>query len=82
LRDRAAILERLQDLPAAAMAESEDVPGLIERHVLHGQGVGSVDVHSLASMALAEGAKLRTRYKKSRVFADALGCAFRDTTAH
>lgn len=82
LRDRLSILELLQDLPAAAAAEGEEVLGFIERHVLHGKGIGYVDVHLLASVALTEGAKLWTRDKKLRVVAQALGCAFQDSPPH
>jgi predicted nucleic acid-binding protein len=82
LRDRSSILELLQDLPAAAVAEGEEVLGFIESHVLHGKGIGYVDVHLLASVALTEGAKLWTRDKRLRVVAQALGCAFQGTKAH
>ena len=82
LRDRLSILELLQDLPAAAVADSAEVLGFIERHVLHGKGIGYVDVHLLASVALTEGAKLWTRDKSLRAVAVALRCAFQDTTAH
>jgi len=82
LRDRSSILELLQDLPAAVVAEGEEVLGFIERHVLHGNGIGYVDVHLLASVALTEGAKLWTRDKSLRRVAQALGCAFRDAAPH
>ena len=82
LGDRSSVLELLRDLPAPSVAESEEVLGFIERHVLHRKGIGYVDVHLLASVALTEGAKLWTRDKKLRVAAEALGCAFQDTTAH
>ncbi len=82
LRDRASVLELLQDLPAASVAESEELLGFIDRHGLHGKGIGYVDVHLLASVALTEGAKLWTRDKRLRVAAQALGCAFHDTAAH
>jgi predicted nucleic acid-binding protein len=79
LHDRASILELLQDLPAAAMAEGDEVLRFIERHVLHGKGIGYVDVHLLASVVLTEGAKIWTRDKKLRLVAEMLGCAFRET---
>jgi predicted nucleic acid-binding protein len=81
LRDRSSVLELLQDLPAASVAESEEVLGFIGRHVLHGKGIGYIDVHLLASVALTEGAKLWTRDTRLRVAAEALGCAFKDATA-
>lgn len=81
LRDRRSILDLLQDLPAATVAEGEEVLDFIERHALHGKGIGYVDVHLLASVALTEGAKLWTRDKSLRVLAQALGCAFQDAPA-
>lgn len=82
LDDRSSVLGLLQDLPAAAVAEGEEVLGFIERHVLHGKGIGYVDVHLLASVALTDGARLWTRDKRLRVAAEALGCAFQDAAAH
>jgi predicted nucleic acid-binding protein len=79
LHDRASILELLQDLPAAAVAEGDEVLGFIDRHVLHGKGVGYIDVHLLASVALTEGAKIWTRDKKLRLVAEMLGCAYQDS---
>ena len=76
LRDRNSILELLQDLPAAEVADSDEVLQFIERHVLHGKGIGYVDVHLLASVALTEGAKLWTRDIKLHRIAVALGCAY------
>jgi predicted nucleic acid-binding protein len=82
LRDRLSSLELLQELPAVAIAEGEDVLGFVERHVLHGKGIRYVDAHLLASVALTEGAKLWTRNKRLRLVAQAPGCAIQDTTAH
>ena len=82
LADRSTILELLQDLPASVVAESEEVLGFIERHRLHGKGIGYVDVHLLASVTLTDGAKLWTRDKRLRAAADALGFAHRDASVH
>ena len=82
LADRLAILELLQDLPAAVVAESDDVLGFIERHRLHGKGVGYVDVHLLASVMLTDGARLWTRDKRLRSVAQELDCACTDTNPH
>jgi predicted nucleic acid-binding protein len=75
LVDRPSILELLQDLPAAAVADGDEVLGFIERHGLHGKGIGYVDVHLLASVVLTDGARLWTRDKRLRAVAQALGCA-------
>ena len=79
LHDRMAVLELLQDLPAATVADSDEVLQFIERHLLHGKGIGYVDVHLLASVALTDGAKIWTRDKKLRLVAALLGCAYQDT---
>jgi hypothetical protein len=76
LRDRESILELLQDLPPAVVANSDEVLQFIERHVLHGKGIGYVDVHLLASVALTEGAKLWTRDMKLHRIAAAFGSAY------
>ena len=39
-------------------------------------GIGYVDVHLLASVALSDGAQLWTRDKRLRAVADDLGCAY------
>ncbi len=82
LADRASILELLQDLPAALVAEHHELLAFIDRHALHGKGIGYVDVHRLAAVALSGGAKLWTRDKRLGVAAQALGCAFVATAAH
>ena len=82
LSDRSSILELLRDLPAAVVAEGEEVLGFIERHRLHGKGIGYVDVHLLASALLTKRASLWTRDKRLHMAAQELGCAFRGSTAH
>jgi predicted nucleic acid-binding protein len=79
LHDRASIVELLQDLPAAAVVESDEDLRFIERRALHGKGIGYVDVHLLASVALTEGASIWTRDKKLRLVAQMLGCAYRES---
>lgn len=76
LRDRKSILSLLQDLPAAVVANGDEVLHFIERHALHGKGIGYVDVHLLASVALSERTRLWTRDLKLRRVAAALGCAY------
>jgi predicted nucleic acid-binding protein len=79
LRDRESILELLQDLPAAAVADGDEVLRFIDSHALHGKGIGYVDVHLLASVALTEGARIWTRDKKLRLVAQMMGCSYQDT---
>ena len=75
LRDRSSILELLQDLPAAVVADPGEALHFIERHALHGKGIGYVDVHLLASVALTDGARIWTRDLRLARVAAALGCA-------
>jgi predicted nucleic acid-binding protein len=77
LADRDMLLELLQQLPQAAVAEAGEVLGYIERQALYGKGIGYVDVHLLASAAIG-GAKLWTRDKRLQTAAAELGCALSD----
>ena len=63
LKKRQTILSLLQALPSAIIAEHEEVIGLIEKHGLMGMGLGSIDIHLLAS-AILTGAPLWTLDKK------------------
>ena len=76
LRDRTSLLELLQDLPRAVMATDDEVMHFIERHSLHGKGIGYIDIHLLVSVALTAGATLWTRDQKLRQSATALGFAY------
>jgi predicted nucleic acid-binding protein len=46
----------LKALPEAHLVEHEEVMSFLEAHRLYGQGIGSVDVHLLASTLLARSA--------------------------
>lgn len=78
LSDRSKILELLQELPTVVVADNDEALGFIERHALHGKGIGFVDVHLLASAALTHEARLWTRDKRLHGVADELGLAFQD----
>lgn len=80
LADRALILELLQQLPAAMVAEPDEALGYVERHKLYGKGLGYVDVHLLASAAIG-GTKLWTRDKRLRAAAEELGCTFPEASS-
>lgn len=80
LTDRGAILALLQHLPMAAVAEPDEVLGYINRHKLHGKGIGYVDVHLLTATALTGGAKLWTRDRRLHAVARELGCAHGEVT--
>ncbi|HKW84780.1 MAG TPA: type II toxin-antitoxin system VapC family toxin [Burkholderiaceae bacterium] len=82
LADRATVLELLRDLPIAAVADAEEVLVFIDRHRLHGKGIGYVDVHLLAGVALTPGATLWTRDKRLRAAAQSLGFAHEEPGRH
>jgi len=82
LADSGTVLDLLKDLPAARIAEADEVLTFIERHRLHGKGIGYVDVHLLAAVALTDGATLWTRDKQLDAAAVGLGCAYTRAGAH
>ncbi len=59
LRRRTEFLDELVRLPLATEATHEEALQVVERHRLHGKGLGWVDVHLLASARLS-GAALVT----------------------
>jgi hypothetical protein len=81
LADRPLILELLQALPTAVVADHDEALGFIERHGLFGKGIGHIDVHLLASVTLTHGARLWTRDKRLHAVADALGLAIQEPAA-
>lgn len=82
LAKRLTLLELLQDLPAATVAEIGEILAFIDRHALHGKGIGYVDVHLLAAVALTARTQLWTRDQRLHTAAELLGCAFHDAAAH
>jgi hypothetical protein len=76
LKNRKAILSLLQDLPAAPVATDEEVLYFIERRGLMGKGIGYVDAHLLAAIAMTETGRLWTRDKRLGAVAGAIGLAF------
>lgn len=78
LPQRALTLTMLAALPQAPVARADEVLTLIERHQLFGRGVGWVDVHLLASAALAQDTMLWTRDRRLDSAARTLGLALAD----
>lgn len=74
LKDRITVVGLLQDLPSAVVAEDVEVLRFIDRRALYGKGIGYIDAHLLASVALTQGARLWTRDRRLRGIAQALGC--------
>lgn len=82
LADRTVVLELLGNLPMAAVADDEEALAFIERHRLHGKGLGYVDVHLLAAVALTPGVRVWTRDKRLHGIGQALGCAHVEEGTH
>jgi predicted nucleic acid-binding protein len=62
LPKRSEFLQTLHALPQAPIASHDEILGLLSNKKLYGTGLGSVDVHLIASAMLAN-AKLLTRDK-------------------
>lgn len=75
LNRRAEILTLLRELPPAPVATDDEALEFIERRGLMGRGIGYVDVHLLASVALAGDARLWTRDKRLAAVASELALA-------
>ncbi|MEE8429453.1 MAG: type II toxin-antitoxin system VapC family toxin [Gammaproteobacteria bacterium] len=76
LRNRGEVLELLRDLPRVTVATDNEALFFIERHMLMGRGIGYVDAHLLAAVALAGSVRLWTRDKRLRTAADSLALAY------
>jgi len=76
LRQRTEVPALLKDLPQATVARDEEVLFFIEHHALMGRGIGYVDTHLLAAVALDGGARLWTRDKCLQTLAGELGMAY------
>jgi len=73
LANRRELLQRLAALPAALVASDREALQFIERRRLMGRGLGYVDVHLLASAALAPGTRLWTRDRRLAAVAAEMG---------
>ena len=78
LKKRREVLRLLGDLPSAPQATNPEVMDFIERRALMGRGVGYIDVHLLASVALAGTARLWTLDKRLAAVAADLKLAYYD----
>ncbi len=72
-RQRKTVVDALGNLPRAAVANDDEMLGFIERRALFGTGIGYVDAHLLASVALTPGLSLMTRDKRLSALAERLG---------
>jgi predicted nucleic acid-binding protein len=64
LKKRREVLELMRALPQATVASDEETLLFIEERRLFGKGIGYIDAHLLASVALTDGAQLWTLDKK------------------
>lgn len=76
LKHRVQVLALMRDLPQAPVATDREALDFIDRRKLMGRGIGYVDVHLLASVALAGAARLWTLDKRLASVADDLAVAF------
>lgn len=76
LKNRSEVLWLLGELPAAPVATDTEVLDFIERRTLMGRGLGYVDAHLLASVALAGNARLWTRDRRLAAAAVGLKLAY------
>lgn len=72
LANRESTLELLSQLPAAAVAEHDEVLRFISARELFGKSMGLIDAHLLASVAIS-GDQLWTRDKRLRTMSLQLG---------
>lgn len=77
LRNRRQVLGLLAALPASPVATDDEALQYIERRELNGRGIGYVDVHLLAAVALAGTATLWTRDARLRAVASELSLSYR-----
>jgi predicted nucleic acid-binding protein len=75
LKNRQSLLKLWNSLNTLAQASHEEVLYFIEHHHLMGKGIGYIDAHLLASVALAVDARLWTRDLRLSVLAIDLNLA-------
>lgn len=76
VRNRAEVLRLLQQLPQASIAQDSEVVHMIERYRLMGSGIGYIDAHLLAAVALVGSAQLWTRDQRLAAVARDLELAY------
>jgi len=80
LKNRQPLLQLWQHLQPLPTVTHEEVLYFIEQHRLMGKGIGYIDAHLLASVALASGTTLWTRDKCLAHIATELQCAWENPT--
>jgi hypothetical protein len=74
-RQRGKVLQMVEQLPEAVVADHDEVLMLVEQHQLFGTGIGYVDAQLLASTRLTPGTSLWARDRRLRAAAVKLGIA-------
>jgi len=69
---RKEILTLFKDLPQSSVATDNEVLFFIEQQKLMGRGIGYIDTHLLAAVALNASVRLWTRDKRLRAVCDSL----------
>lgn len=81
LQNRARLLTLLKNLPTVQPAQHEEVLSFIEQNRLMGRGIGFIDAHLLAALALSQCTFLWTRDKRLALLAEELGLLFKEKQA-
>jgi predicted nucleic acid-binding protein len=76
LNNRREVLDLLGRLPTVPTATHAEALGFLDRRALMGRGIGFIDVHLLASAALAAPTRLWTRDKRLAAIASELNLAY------
>jgi predicted nucleic acid-binding protein len=76
LRNRASLLDDLQDLPRAVSAENDEVLQFIATHRLFGTGIGYIDAHLLVAARVTGETSVWTRDKRLLSIAERLDLAW------
>jgi predicted nucleic acid-binding protein len=72
---RQAVAAALDDLPLPLLARVGEIRALVDRHPLHGRGIGYADAALLAACRLTPGTRLWTRDKRLHALAVELDVA-------
>lgn len=78
LKNRHEVLQLLGELPSAPISTDSEALTFIEGRALMGRGIGYIDIHLLASVALAGTAQLWTRDQRFAAVAADLELAFEE----
>jgi len=74
--NRASVLAELQKLPHSRVSRDDEALFFIERYSLIGKGLGFIDVHLLASVAITDGSRLWSRDRRLDGIANELDLAY------